>query len=449
MPRLESTARSFKQWPFSLSRIAAVIAVGVSAIGFAWAGDDPHQPSHDVLVRGADLFAREWLPEDSKNRAGGDGLGPVYNETSCVACHHQGGPGGAGPTSTNVDILSAGTVSNGRTAAEFHPGFRTSPSVVLHRFGVDPVYKAWRLKLLGNEKLADMVDSVDTEIQQVQELVDPISFTLRSGLLLGNGMVMSQRNPPALFGVGLIDALPDEVLLAGEKQRFPGFPAVWGRANHLKDGRLGRFGWKAETPSLREFVLLACANELGLEVPGHHQASSPLDPDAKANGLDLSREECDALVAYVSHLPVPTGRRPAGSRESEAVAEGRSLFEAAGCATCHQARLGNIDGIYSDLLLHDMGPALADAGSYYGNSQPASSTSGVTRQEWRTPPLWGFRDSGPYLHDGRAENLEQAVAFHGGQAANSTKRFFNLSPDERLRVQAFLRSLTSPAVTAR
>ena len=179
MPRLESTARSFKQWPFSLSRIAAVIAVGVSAIGFAWAGDDPHQPSHDVLVKGADLFAREWLPEDSKNRAGGDGLGPVYNETSCVACHHQGGPGGAGPTSTNVDILSAGTVANGRTAAEFHPGFRTSPSVVLHRFGVDPVYKAWRLKLLDNEKLADMVDSVDTEIQQVQELVDPISFKSR------------------------------------------------------------------------------------------------------------------------------------------------------------------------------------------------------------------------------------------------------------------------------
>ena len=195
--------------------------------------------------------------------------------------------------------------------------------------------------------------------------------------------------------------------------------------------------------------LLSLRNELGLEVPGHHQASFPLDPDAKANGLDLSREECDALVAYVIHLPVPTARKPAGSRESEAVAAGRSLFEAAGCATCHQARLGNIDGIYSDLLLHTMGPALADAGSYYGNSQPASSTSGVTRQEWRTPPLWGFRDSGPYLHDGRAENLEQAVAFHGGQAANSTKRFFNLSPDERLRVQAFLRSLTSPAVTAR
>jgi CxxC motif-containing protein (DUF1111 family) len=448
MPRSESTASSFRQWPVSLSRIGAIIAVGMFAIGFARAVDD--KPSQDVLVRGADLFAREWLPENSKG-AGGDGLGPVYNETSCVACHHQGGPGGAGPTSTNVEILSNGARSNGRTAAESHPGFRTSQSVVLHRFGVDPMYKAWRLRLLGDEHLADMVESVDTEIQQVQELIESVSsrFSSRRGLPLGNGMVLSQRNPPALFGVGLIDALPEAVLLAGEKQQFPDFPEIWGRANHPKDRRLGRFGWKAETPSLREFVLSACANELGLEVPGHHQATSPLDPAAKAKGLDLTQDECDALVAYVKHLPVPTGRRPAGSRESQAVAEGRSLFEAAGCATCHRARLGDIDGIYSDLLLHDMGPLLSDSGSYYGISEPDSATDGVKRQEWRTPPLWGFRDSGPYLHDGRAKDLEEAVALHGGQAANSTKRFFKLVPEQRLRVQAFLRSLAPPNVAAR
>ena len=96
-----------------------------------------------------------------------------------------------------------------------------------------------------------------------------------------------------------------------------------------------------------------------------------------------------------------------------------------------------------------MGPALSDAGSYYGISEPDSATAGVKRQEWRTPPLWGFRDSGPYLHDGRAKNLEEAVAFHGGEAEKSTKRFFKLVPDERLRVQAFLRSLAPEAVTAR
>jgi CxxC motif-containing protein (DUF1111 family) len=449
MLRPASTARSFRQWPVARWRIGAVIVVGVFAIGSARAVDD--QPSHDMLAKGADLFAREWLPEDSK-RAGGDGLGPVYNETSCVACHHQGGPGGAGPTSTNVEILSAGAGVGlkGRTAAEFHPGFRTSQSVVLHRYGVDPVYKGWRLRLLGDEKLADMAESVDTEIQQIQQLVSPLSLRNRTrrGSTVFNGLVLSQRNPPALFGAGLIDALSIDVLLAGEAREFPEFPEIRGHANHLKDHRLGRFGWKAETPSLHEFVLSACANELGLEVPGHHQASSPLEPDAKPKGLDLTQEECDALVAYVRHLPVPTART-AGSRESQVIAEGRSLFEAAGCATCHQARLGDIDGIYSDMLLHDMGPALSDSGSYYGISNPDSSTDGVKKQEWRTPPLWGFRDSGPYLHDGRAATLEEAVALHGGQAAKTTKRFFGLSSEERLRVQAFLRSLVPPAVAAR
>ena len=109
-------------------------------------------------------------------------------------------------------------------------------------------------------------------------------------------------------------------------------------------------------------------------------------------------------------------------RESPAVAEGRAHVRGRRLRDLSSARrLGDIDGIYSDLLLHDMGPALSDSGSYYGISEPDSSKDGVKRQEWRTPPLWGFRDSGPYLHDGRAKNLEEAVALHGGEAAKSRK----------------------------
>jgi CxxC motif-containing protein (DUF1111 family) len=348
MPRAESTLRFFRSWPVALSRIGSVIGAGVLAIGFARAVED--QPLHEVLARGEDLFAREWLPEHSK-RAGGDGLGPVYNESSCVACHHQGGPGGGGPTSTNVDILSIGRLSKDQTAADFHPGLRTSRSVVLHRFGVDPEYKAWRLRLLGEEGLADMVESVATEIQQVQQLmIGPVAdgFTSRESRPLANGMVVSQRNAPALFGAGRIDALPDGVLVAAEKRRFPEFPQIRGRANHLKD-----------------------------------------------------------------------------------------------------QRLGDIEGIYSDLLLHDMGPGLSDSGTAYGIRAPDASPDGVKSQEWRTPPLWGFRYSGPYLHDGRAENLEEAVALHGGQSTSSAKRFFKLSPEQRLRVQVFLRSPAERVAAAR
>jgi CxxC motif-containing protein (DUF1111 family) len=278
-----------------------------------------------------------------------------------------------------------------------------------------------------------MPESPETEIKQVRE-----SATFQSIL---RRTTLSQRNPPALFGAGRIDSLGEDVLLAAERQKFPEFPEIRGRANHLKDGRVGRFGWKAEIPNLREFVLSACANELGLEVPGHRQATSLMDRTPRAKGLDLTPDECDALVAYVRHLSPPTPRRPLGSRESQAVTDGRSLFEAAGCETCHRSRLGDIEGIYSDLLLHDMGDALSDSNSYYGDRSSGSTTTGVRSQEWRTPPLWGFRDSAPYLHDGRAATLEEAVAFHGGQAWNSAKRFFKLSTEEQLRVQAFLRSL--------
>ena len=431
-------------------------------MGWARAGDGNDGPSRDVLARGAELFAREWLPDDAKG-PGGDGLGPVYNETSCIACHFQGGPGGAGPTGMNVEILStAGRGASGRDAggrgaggndeAELHPGLRASPSVVLHRFGVDPMYKGWRLKLLGDEHLAEMVESVDTEIQQVQQLIAapaprpaPRAGASRS---LPNRMTLSQRDTPALFGSGLIDAIPEAALVAAAERRFPEFPEVRGRVNRLKGGRIGRFGWKAETPDLREFVLTACANELGLEAPGHHQAASPLEPEAKAKGLDLTPEECEALIAYVRHLPAPTGGG-GGSAGSQAHDRGRSLFEAAGCATCHRPRLGEVDGIYSDLLLHDLGRALVDSGNYFGPREPDSSAGGVKPREWRTPPLWGFRDSGPYLHDGRARDLEEAVALHGGEAANSARRFFKRLPEERLRVQAFLRSLSPPAATAR
>ncbi len=450
MSRLESAVRCFTRWPVGLSRIGAIIVSGVVTVGIVRADDD--RPSDDVLMRGAELFAREWLPNDAKG-SGGDGLGPVYNETSCVACHHQGGPGGAGPTSTNVEILTVARGKSGATPpSELHPGFRTSSSVVLHRFGVDPEYKRWRLKLLGNDHLADMPESVETEIQQIQALIALSSsrFAARAGRSTINGLVLSQRNAPGLFGAGLIDAIPNEALLIAERQKFPEFPEIHGRAHHLKDGRLGRFGWKAETPTLREFVLSACAGELGLEVPGHHQAPFPLDPDARAKGLDLSQDECDALVAYVRHLPAPAGRKPSGTSEPAAVTAGRSLFEAAGCANCHMPRLGDVEGIYSDLLLHNMGSALSDSGSYYGASEPdSSSVGGPKTSEWRTPPLWGFRDSGPYLHDGRAKTLEEAVALHGGEATSSAKRFFKLGPEERLRVQAFLRSLPPPVVAAR
>jgi hypothetical protein len=106
--------------------------------------------------------------------------------------------------------------------------------------------------------------------------------------------------------------------------------------------------------------------------------------------------------------------------------------------------LGEVRGIYSDLLLHDMGQSLSDSGTYYGIDEP-DSTGGPSPQEWRTPPLWGFRDSAPYLHDGRAQTLEEAVALHEGQGAGSAHRFFSLPARERFQIEEFLKSLVAPS----
>ena len=425
----------------------------------------------DRLAQGRELFMREWVPGDSRSH-GGDGLGPLFNETSCVACHSLGGPGGAGSVSKNVDIVTllsgrvvaaSGAAIIGAKLEEFHPGFKTSPSVMLHRFGTDPEYRIWRLRRVAGVEFADMAqDGGAREMEQIRNMIslrpdDPratgFSQLRRASrgvnrvtgtVLLSKVSTLTRRNSPPLFGAGLIDSIPAEVIRAAAARPIPQFPDIKGRPAVLKDGRVGRFGWKSQTPSLKEFVESTCAMELGLEVPTHHQARPPLDFTNSQNGLDLNQDECDALTSYVSNLPAPIDRvsSPRGKEPIDSVA-GRKLFEKVGCAACHMPKLGSVDGIFSDLLLHDMGIDLADAGTYYG-SIVSPSADGAKSQEWRTPPLWGCRDSGPYLHDGRADTLDEAVALHGGQGEKSAETYFQLAIRERFQIQSFLNSLAAP-----
>ena len=495
----------------------------------------------DPVAMGYEIFNREWMPNDPRAH-GGDGLGPVYNDSSCVACHNSGGSGGGGPVGKNIDILSAapsGMMPGGATSAgpppngsngsqqaspaaldpllEVHAGFRKARTVVLHKFGIDPNYDSWRARALSpqgmNAPVTGPQGQVVTFLQTNQIPFNPIGD---SGVVTGPGrsnaaavsnvdaeragqamqrarasmfaggapasqrmavgsfiVARSQRNPTPLFGLGAIDAIPDEAIVAMEQREARESPETRGRASRLKDGRVGRLGWKGQTANTEDFVLNACAVELGLEVPGHHQAMTPQAPRYQASGLDLTAEECNALVAYVRSLPKPDERRPSSPEESKHIEAGRSTFASIGCAGCHAQKVGDVVGIFSDLLLHDMGPELGDEGSYDGSSsegeddepltpritvaqgggRPGTSSNGsrmnrgATRREWRTPPLWGFRDSGPYLHDGRAQTLEQAVALHGGQGQSSAMKFFQLSPRERLQVESFLKSLVAPATS--
>ena len=282
---------------------------------------------------------------------------------------------------------------------------------------------------------------------------------------------ISLRNTSALYGAGLIDKIPNEALLAAAQHRDKHFPEVKGRVCKLKDGRMGRFGWKAQQATLADFTLTACAVEIGLDVPGHPQSRTPHIADAADHRHDLTANQCAALTNFVARLARPVERSPRSQQEATTLASGKKHFAAVGCCACHLPKLGNVDGLYSDLLLHDMGPDLGDVG-VYGGPPPNSSDEtdaplpllaeegkqrqptaeerakavGALRQEWRTPPLWGCRDSAPYLHDGRAATLEEAVALHGGEARLSAVRFFALPAADREQLLAFLKSLTAPGL---
>jgi RNA polymerase sigma factor (sigma-70 family) len=410
----------------------------------------------DEEARGEVLFVKEWVPNDPRSHAG-DGLGPVYNETSCVACHGLGSPGGAGPESKNVVLITANPNGCGTTTGldKFHPGFRGSRSAVLHRFGTEHQYASWRRRFIGSSKNDPSNPppirgeaSINSRIQALKEQTTPDHRVRERSPSLesvnGFSLSLAERNTPPLFGIGRIDEIPSQVIIdkaAGQSD------AIRGRVSRTREGRVGRFGWKAQVASLHEFVRGACANELGLEVPGHSQAPSPVAPSSKPPGLDLTEADCDAMVAYVRSLPAPVVVDPSGPQGTDDMRAGRVLFAEVGCAACHTPVLGDVKGIYSDLLLHDMGQSLSDSGSSYGIDGP-SSPVGPSAREWRTPPLWGYRDSGPYLHDGRAQNLAEAIALHDGQARASAHRYFGLNSLERAQVEVFLKSLVAPAAAA-
>jgi CxxC motif-containing protein (DUF1111 family) len=220
-----------------------------------------------------------------------------------------------------------------------------------------------------------------------------------------------------------------------------------GRALRLASGRLGRFGWKAQTASLADFVQGACANELGLGNPGHAQPRPLGKSEFQESGLDLTQEQCDQLTAFVAALPRPAERLPDTAAARSAAVAGKQLFGTIGCADCHTPTLGSVEGLYSDLLLHHMGRELVGGGSYGERPLPLTDGKpgeGPSPGEWRTPPLWGVADSAPYLHDGRAATLEEAIHLHAGQARGAAQRFAQLSTADQEQLVAFLKTLRAP-----
>lgn len=463
----------------TLLKLTAGGALLLPVAAFAQATQtEPRPPEEPVdkakqWAEGKMLFMRDWAKEGRLNSTG-DGLGPMYNAASCVACHRSAGVGGAGENKHNVALLSIVVRSSRRrpsvppkiaerAAKVVHPGFSTGrSSLVLHRH------------MTGDAETKRDYDSFCWQFVTLDGRRKRMPRWNIVKRVNGLPVRITQRNTPALFGAGLIDAVPDKVIIeAAERQRTQ-YPGISGRVPQTNRAAVGRFGWRGQTATLHDFVLGACANELGLEVPNGLQPTGLIrDKESRrwsmrerpqAVGQDLYEEQCKALTAFVAKLPAPHQVRKMPLAVSRSAYRGEKLFHGIGCAVCHVPDMGPAKGVYSDLLLHDMGEALSDplaavpeineqtapgfTGSfgYYGSDalpQIAKITTDV-QQEWRTPPLWGVADSAPYLHDGRAATLEEAILLHAGEAGGVKRKFQRLERRDRDRLITFLQSLVAP-----
>lgn len=405
---------------------AAVTAVLLTGWTASWL----LEPSlEEQLTEGRDLFLHEWVPDDEL-AGDGDGLGPVFNAQSCVACHFQGGVGGGGDTSHNVtafqvlpnrhnDELQGGVIHSKALLAEYH-------ETADHVRRLHPIIPA-STRVVGN----------------CFERIDPF-----------DPLVINHINTPALYGAGLIDQISDFAIRSGRRSRL--VSSIGADFNlefdHIKPGRLpshgiksvGRFGWRGQFATLEGFVATACAVELGLTNPQRAQ-DIPLQHVANEDAeLDMTARQLESLVTFCRNLPRPQQILPTQSDERAAVIRGEAVFAEIGCAVCHQPDIGGVEGVYSDFLLYSLGDG--DGVDDYGIEflEVPLPESMPLPNEWQTPPLWGVADSAPYFHDGQAATLKDAIERHHGQASPVRERFRELRKPDQHDLIMFLRSLRAP-----
>lgn len=419
--------QEWKRWQWCLAGAGALLVCwGLSAMVHAWARPTPEQ-----IAQGRELFVHEWKVNDSLS-AEGDGLGPVFNASSCVACHFVGGVGGAGPKERNVSAFTVLPPPNSEDPAP--------ESGVIHADAVDDGFQ-------------ETVSHLRSEHPVIPGLTRTVGGCTYKAPDFDPVRVESINTPP-IFGAGLIDRISDSDIkgryrwnaIAGIGRElqgdFSGLPA--GRVRILPNGRVGKFGWKAQFATLEEFVSTACAVEVGLTNPLRAQDVPKENRPNDGAGLDLDRSQFKSLVVFCKTLPQPKQILPEDPVARSRAQEGERLFASIGCTHCHAPDIGDVKGVYSDFLLHRL--SSADEGDYEPIPREIPRRmSDPDPNEWKTPPLWGVADTGPWLHDGSAATLEQAIAAHGGTAKEIRENYRNLKKDERRAVIAFLKTLKAPA----
>ncbi|HUF51547.1 MAG TPA: di-heme oxidoredictase family protein [Longimicrobiales bacterium] len=355
-----------------------------------------------TFAHGDAEFGRRFAPNT--------GLGPIFNNTSCFSCHSGDGRG--------------------------------RPENALQRIG--SVDDGFLLDQGGPQIQDKAVPGAEPEV-------------------VPTGAAVSVRLPPPVFGVGLIEAIPEHVILALADPEDEDGDGISGRPNLVRSAefvaghevgggggiKVGRFGRKAQVSSLLQQVVEAYLQDMGITsdfapVENRNPLSTvPTEAVDRVSDPEITAGTVQAVVHYIRLLAPPAPGAMTARRE-----QGRQLFTSVGCGSCHVptlrtgthtvAALSNQDvTLYSDLLLHDMGDALADN----------RSDGGASGHEWRTTPLWGLRLMRQFLngeafllHDGRARTVEEAILLHGGEAERVRQAFAALSPTQRAALLDFVES---------
>lgn len=393
-----------------------------------------------AFVVGDSFTTHDWVSAPA-SAAARDGLGPLYQATRCSACHARSGRGappaeGQSAISTLVRLGTADgqpdPVYGNQLQERALLGIAPEGSARTHWVEVSGAYE----------------DGTPFVVRGPELTIDGLGYGP-----LGESTRTSVRTAPALVGMGLLDAVPDDAILALEDEVDADRDGISGRASRIRDGsgieRVGRFGWKAAQPDLEAQVAAALAGDMGItsslvsEAPCTAAQGACLE--APSGGApEASDEIVAAITTYARARAVPAAREIA----EPIVVRGRDLFASAGCDACHvpslttgPSELAALDHQriwpYTDLLLHDMGPLLADG----------RAEGGADGSEWRTPPLWSLgladvvSEGAGYLHDGRARDVAEAILWHGGEGQSSRAAFVSMSSAERDALVRFVRSL--------
>jgi CxxC motif-containing protein (DUF1111 family) len=409
---------------------------------------------------GNSFFNQNWVTAPASTTAR-DGLGPLFNARSCAGCHFKDGRGrppafdGELPTGFLLRLSIPGTDIHHAPAPEPNYGGQ------LQEAAIAGVPAEGQVRVRYTEIGGAFADGTPYSLRAPSYTLDHLAYGD-----LHPEVLVSPRVANQVIGMGLLEAIPEATLLSWADPNDRNGDGVSGRPNYVWDAynnRMapGRFGWKANQPSVVQQVAGAFAGDMGITTGlfaqpncAQPQAACLSAPNGGApNGgapesegaPEIDDDDFLKVVLYTSALAVPARR----DWEDPTVLEGKQLFNQAGCAACHipstttgihptiPALSQQVIFPYTDLLLHDMGEGLADG-------RPDFQATG---REWRTPPLWGIglietvNGHTNYLHDGRARSLLEAILWHGGEAEAAKNFVLQLPADARAALLAFLQSL--------